>query len=251
MNGLQRDERWEDVSVRDDLFMGYSTRGFRVVERVEGSDEPLPILEEDDILFYTLANTLQANDEIRRMRAVNVKFLQGSSTILSLNNGFMQGQDRLKRVCFGKFDSLKIVAHLFFSDCGSLVSISFKGLDKILAISDGMLSNCHSLTSINLKGLNSLKSLGGGFLHNCKSLKTISLVFPSCLRTIYGKMLSDCKSLTSASFEKSGAVLKIEGGSFTNCGSLKSVSFVGPVSFKPGMFLECTSLESVSFGVKS
>jgi hypothetical protein len=170
----RRDQNlWDNVNPDRYSFMGYSTRGFRVVERVEGSDEPLPILGENDILFYTLIDESKAGYEIRKMRAVNVKFLEGRK-ITSFNTGFMSNMPTLKRVCFGNFNSLTIVRSLIMSECRSLLLVSFKGLSKVLAMGREILLNCESLTFANFEGLISLKSLGDYNFYGCKSLKYIS-----------------------------------------------------------------------------
>jgi hypothetical protein len=77
----------EERSDREDSYFGYSTSGVRIVRGREGSPDPLPLLEEGDILLYTLVDGFKATEE---MRATRVKFLEGRENLTELAY-FMRG----------------------------------------------------------------------------------------------------------------------------------------------------------------
>jgi hypothetical protein len=117
--------KWQDVNIlevtnthpnvgersdREDSYFGYSTSGVRIVRREEGSPDPLPLLEEGDILFYTIVNGLKATEEINEMKATRVKFLEGGEGLEELGDNFMEGCTLLREICFGDLTDLRVLA---------------------------------------------------------------------------------------------------------------------------------------------
>jgi hypothetical protein len=227
--------KWQDVNTsqvfntdpyvversdRDDSYFGYSTSGVRIVRRKEGSRDPLPLLQEGDILLYTLVNGLKATEEIKEMRATRVKFLEGEEGLERLDHLFMKDCISLREVCFGNFKDLKSIGYWMFAWCTSLVHVSFKGLNSLETIDGWIFHRCTSLVKISFQGLDSLNSIGDGMFYGCTSLVKISFEGLNGLESIGDEMLTGCTSLVEVSFE-----------------GLDNLNKIGKVHFKKGDYL--------------
>jgi hypothetical protein len=239
-----------EMSEEEDSYMGYRLQGVRIITRVEGSEDPLPTLEEGDVLFYLLVNGLKATEEIKKMGAVRVKFFEGCD-LLNLPGHFMWDCAFLEEVSFGKFNVLKSIGPNMLTNCKSLNRISFDGLSSVEVIHQGMLTQCSSLTNVSFEGLSSLVVIGDLIFHNCTSLRKVSFHGLKSLKIIGCFMFSKCTSLDNLSFKGLESVEIIQVGMFRDCTSLVHVSFdglgnltqIGFKKFKKGDYLQYIGYE--------
>jgi hypothetical protein len=213
-------------SEEEDSYMGYRLQGVRVVRRVEDSEDPLPILEEGDVLFYLLVDGLKATEEIKEMGAVRVKFFE-SEGLKEIGDNFMGRCVTLREVSFGKFNSLKSIGGWMFFNCISLEAVSFEGLEGVKTIGNAMFSKCTSLETVSFKGLDGAESIGYGMFYNCTLLGKVSFQGLEGLKSIGDWMFSRCTSLKTVSFQGLECVETIGDQMFSSCTSLKTVSFEG------------------------
>jgi hypothetical protein len=232
----------------EDSYFGYSTSNLNVVRYSEDSEEDLPVLGDDDILFFTIteAHSLNIWEKLEGKNVKRLKLLEGDRGLkniespLSLGIGF----EGVREVCFGKFRSLERVDGDMFLNCNSLTSVSFSGLNSLISIGGCMFKNCRSLVNVSFDGLTSLGSVEGDLFHECYSLMGVSFEALTSLKSVKS-LFNTCYSLKSISFERLSSLETVRGSIFHMCHSLTHAFFDGLSSLRiitDSIFSACGSL---------